>query len=91
MYLEIYALVVGLIFFIIVTYTTTNFFWDSVVSKTRSMQISSTYIAIPQFFMPLGSFLMTLQFLTEIMRSVLKLRSGEIDTEDEEEQQALGR
>jgi len=90
MYLEIYALIVGFIFFAILTYTTTNFFWDSVVSQTRSMQISSTYLAIPQFFMPLGSFLMTVQFLTEIMRSVLKLRSGRIDTEDVEDK-ALGR
>ncbi|MDW7684465.1 MAG: TRAP transporter small permease, partial [Bacillota bacterium] len=43
LYLEVYALTIGLIFFIIITYTTAGFFWDSVLSQTRSMQISSTY------------------------------------------------
>lgn len=83
MYLEIYALTIGLIFFIIITYTTTGFFWDSVLSQSRSMQISSTLIAIPQFFMPLGSFLMTMQLIAELMRSIVNLKSGQIDTEDE--------
>ncbi|MFZ5944183.1 MAG: TRAP transporter small permease subunit [Bacillota bacterium] len=90
MYLEIYALIVGLIFFTLITYTTTNFFWDSVVSQSRSMSITSTYLAIPQFFMPLGSLIMTLQFIAEIMRTIVKLRSGEIDSDDVETK-ALGR
>lgn len=90
MYLEMYALTVGLLFFIVITYTTAGFFWDSVVSQTRSMQISSTYIAIPQFFMPLGSFLMTMQLIAELMRSIVNVKSGQIDTEDKDAM-ALGR
>jgi TRAP-type C4-dicarboxylate transport system permease small subunit len=89
-YLEIYALTIGLLFFIVITYTTAGFFWDSVLSQTRSMQISSTYIAIPQFFMPLGSFLMTMQLIAELMRSIVNVKSGQIDIEDKDAM-ALGR
>ena len=60
------------------TYTCADYFWDSVVTNSRSMQISQTYVAIPQFFMPFGTLVMTLQFAAEVMRSVLLLRSGRV-------------
>jgi TRAP-type C4-dicarboxylate transport system permease small subunit len=54
------------------------FFWDSVVNESRSMHVSETYLAIPQFFMPFGALLMTLQFLAEFLKAVAILRE---DTE----------
>ncbi|MBO8170876.1 MAG: TRAP transporter small permease [Bacillaceae bacterium] len=89
-FLDLYAFLAGFAIFAVITYTTADFFWDSVESGTRSMQISRTYLAIPQSMMPLGSLLMTLQFSAEVIRSVIKLRSGELDDE-ETESQALGR
>ncbi|WP_366923042.1 TRAP transporter small permease subunit [Metallumcola ferriviriculae] len=88
--LELYAFIIGLTVFAIITYTSGSFFWDSVVSGSRSMQISETYLAIPQAVMPLGSFLVALQFIAEILRSIIKLKTGEIEVE-EVESEALGR
>ncbi|UFJ41107.1 TRAP transporter small permease [Brevibacillus humidisoli] len=88
--LDLYAFVVGAAVFAVITATTWAFFWDSVVSGTQSMQLSKTYLAIPQSAMPLGSLLVTLQFAAEIVRSVTRLRSGQIE-EEEAESQALGR
>lgn len=88
--LDIYAYAAGLVFCAVITYTTAGFFWDSVVLKSRSMQISETYLAIPQFFMPLGAFTMTLQFAAELFRSILQLRSAAPE-EREVESSALGR
>ncbi len=88
--LDLYAFIIGFAIFSIITVTTYKFFWDSVVSGSRSMGIAETYLAIPQSLMPLGSLVVTLQFVGEILRSVLKLRTG--DLEDEEvESEALGR
>jgi TRAP-type C4-dicarboxylate transport system permease small subunit len=88
--LDIYAFVIGMVLCGVLTMTTADFFWDSLISNSRSMQISETYLAIPQFFLPLGSFVLTLQFVAEICRSVLRLRSGRWD-EGETESSALGR
>jgi hypothetical protein len=38
------------------------------------MQISQTYLAIPQAFLPLGALIFTLQFVGEFLRSILMLR-----------------
>lgn len=73
--LDIYAFTAGMVLCAVITLTTFNFFWDSVVTQSRSMQISQTYLAIPQFFMPLGAFMLTLQFAAELVRSMLNLRS----------------
>ena len=54
------------------------------------MQISQTYLAIPQFFMPFGTGVMMLQFVAEIMRTILLLRSGNTDAV-EAESSMLGR
>jgi TRAP-type C4-dicarboxylate transport system permease small subunit len=89
-YLGIYTFIVGLAVFTVITVVTANFFWDAVVTGTRSMQISKTYLAIPQFAMPFGSLLITLQFASEIARTIIKFRTGEMDKEDTESQ-ALGR
>ncbi|MFO8090722.1 MAG: TRAP transporter small permease [Desulfatiglandaceae bacterium] len=90
-YLDIICFSVGLIFFAGLTYFVTLFFWDSVVSRSRSMQISETYLAIPQFFMLLGAFLMTFQFFGEILRAVDLLKNGTDESAAREESHALGR
>jgi TRAP-type C4-dicarboxylate transport system permease small subunit len=90
-YLDLICFVVGFIFSAALTYFTTIFFWDSVVSGSRSMRISETYLAIPQFFMPFGSLLMALQFFGETLRSVALLRDWRDDSVPLEESGALGR
>lgn len=88
--LDILTYTTGLAVCALITVTTSRFFWDSVVTQSRSMQISETYLAIPQFLMPLGTFVMALQFAAEIGRSILHLRSVSGD-EREIESRALGR
>jgi TRAP-type C4-dicarboxylate transport system permease small subunit len=88
--LDLYSFLVGFIVFALITYSTFNFFWDSVLTGTRSMQLSRTYLAIPQFALPLGSFLITLQFASELLKTVTRWKRGETDLEDAESQ-ALGR
>ena len=90
-YLDIVCFAVGLAFCIGLTYYTALFFWDSVVNRSQSMQISETYLAIPQFFMPLGAVLMAFQFLAEILRSIVLLQGDADDLALQEESAALGR
>jgi TRAP-type C4-dicarboxylate transport system permease small subunit len=91
-YLDIYSFIIGFTVFIIITYITGSFVWDSVVTGTQSMQMGRTYIAIPQFAMPIGSFIITLQFFSEILQTLKKLREGKIEEHDFKiEDEALGR
>ncbi len=90
LFLDMYAFAMGLSVSILITITTTRLFWDSVVSQTRSMQISETYLAIPQFFIPLGALVLALQFAAELVRAILKMRSGRVE-EQEVESSSLGR
>lgn len=73
-YLDMACFVIGFCFCVLLTYFTFNFFWDSVVIGSRSMQISRTYLAIPQAFLPFGSLIISLQFLSEFLKSILLLR-----------------
>lgn len=73
-YLDLACLAVGFCFCLTLTYFTAIFFWDSVVTGSRSMQISRTYLAIPQAFLPFGALLLSLQFLGEFLKSILLLR-----------------
>jgi TRAP-type C4-dicarboxylate transport system permease small subunit len=77
-YLDLICSAVGFAFCLFLTWFAAIFFWDSVVTGSRSMQISQTYLAIPQAFLPFGALIFTLQFLGEIFRSILVLRG---DTE----------
>lgn len=88
--LDMYAFAAGMVVSAVITFTTARFFWDSVVSQTRSMQISETYLAIPQFFMPLGALVLTIQFAAELGRSLVIYRTGKTE-ELEVESGALGR
>ena len=72
--LNLLCCVAGLLFSLYLTYVCASFFWDSVATRSQSIQISATYLAIPQFFMPLGAFMLSLQFLAELLRTLLILR-----------------
>lgn len=87
--LDMVCFLTGFIFALLMTWTTSLFFWDSVVYGSRSMQISETYLAIPQFFLPLGSAVFALQFAAEFLRSLGHLFS-EKGEEDAEESATLG-
>jgi|SRR5699024_1520337 len=89
--LDIYAFICGFVIFAIITYATFDFFLSTYAAGTRSMQITKTYLAIPQFAMPLGSFIITLQFIAEILKSIIKLQTGDYDDDEDAESEALGR
>lgn len=88
--LDIICCIVGFSFCTWLFYLTGSGFLDSLATGSRSMQISETPLAIPQFFLPFGSLLLMLQFIAEIMRSILFLR-GDAEVTVQEEDQALGR
>ncbi|HOF05316.1 MAG TPA: TRAP transporter small permease [Syntrophales bacterium] len=83
--------VVGFFFCIALTWYTFEFFWDSYVNGSRSMHVSATYLAIPQFFMPLGAALMTLQFLAEFLKGAAVLKNDTEGLRIREESDDLGR
>jgi TRAP-type C4-dicarboxylate transport system permease small subunit len=83
--------VVGFLFCAGLTWFTWEFFWDSVVSESQSMQISETYLAIPQVFLPVGSLLLTLQFAAEFLKGLAMLRQDTDGLRILEESDDLGR
>ena len=87
--LDMVCYVIGFVFSIGVTYFTGMLFWDSVVSSSRSMQISETYLAIPQFFMPFGFSILSLQFVAEFLKDHMALKTGKIKVIEEDK--SLGR
>lgn len=76
--LDMACFLVGFCFCLTLCYFTALLFWDSFVTGSRSMQISRTYLAIPQAFLPFGALIFSLQFLAEFFRRILVLRG---DTE----------
>lgn len=89
-FIDIFAFTVGFLIFAVITVITFNFFWDSVMMGTQSLQITRTYLAVPQSVIPLGSLFITLQFAAEICKTILKLREGE-EHEIGSESEAIGR
>lgn len=88
--LDFISFVLGFIVSIVVTFALTSFFWNSFVTGSKSMQLTSTYLAIPQSALVIGSLLLSLQFLAEIMRMIIKYKNDELDEEDAESKM-LGR
>lgn len=82
---------VGFLFCVGLSLFTWEFFWDSVVSESQSMQVSETYLAIPQVFLPLGSLLLTLQFAAEFLKGLAILRKDTEGLRILEEADDLGR
>jgi len=89
LFIDMVCYVIGFAFSIWVTYFTGMFFWDSVVNSSRSMQISETYLAIPQFFMPFGFSILALQFVAEFLKDYMALKIGKIEVVEEDK--SLGR
>jgi TRAP-type C4-dicarboxylate transport system permease small subunit len=85
------CLAVGFIFCMAFTWFVWDFFWDSVVNKSQSMQLSETYLAIPQAFLPLGGILLALQFLAEFLKGVAVLSKNTDGLRIQEEADELGR
>ena len=85
------CMVVGLVFCAGLVLFTGEFFWDSVVNQTQSMQITETYLAIPQVFLPIGSFFLMLQFLSEFLKGIAMLRQDTAGLRILEETDELGR
>ena len=90
-FLDQACLVVGAVFSALMTYHTFLLFWDSVVSRSQSMQISETPLAIPQIALPLGSLLLTLQFVSEFLKACLVLKQDTEGLEIIAEAEDLGR
>lgn len=90
-YLDMICYAVGCLFCGAITFFSGEFFWDSVVTRSQSMQISETYLAIPQFFMPFGASIMTLQFLGELLKTILVLKGDAGGLAIREEAKDLGR
>lgn len=87
--IDMVCYLIGFVFSICAIYRTGIFFWDSVVNSSRSMQISETYLAIPQFFMPFGFSILSLQFVAEFLKNYMALKTGEIKVREEDK--SLGR
>jgi TRAP-type C4-dicarboxylate transport system permease small subunit len=85
------CMLIGLVFCIGLVWFTGEFFWDSVVNQTQSMQITETYMAIPQAFLPVGSFFLLLQFLSEFLKGAAVLRQDTAGLRILEETDELGR
>lgn len=76
--LDLVCFLIGFLTFSFIAWQCALFFWDSVITQSRSMQISETYLAIPQAFMPLGSGLLALQLLSEAMKCLIVLKGEDI-------------
>ncbi len=88
---DMICLAAGFMFCLAFTWFTCDFFWDSVVNKSQSMQLSETYLAIPQAFLPLGASLLALQFLAEFLKGWEVLRNDTEGLHIVEEADELGR
>lgn len=88
---DMFCVLIGFIFCVGLTWHTFEFFLDSVVNKTQSMQITETYLAIPQAFLPLGSFFFMLQFLSEFFKGIKLLQHDTEGLKVMEESDELGR
>jgi len=78
LYLDLVCCLVGFLTVSFIAWQCALFFWDSVVTQSRSMQISETYLAVPQFFMPLGSTLFALQLFTEALKCLVVVKGDHI-------------
>lgn len=90
LFMDLYSYTVGLTVFCFITVASIKLFWNSLLTGTQSIQLTKTYLAIPQFIIPLGSLIIVLQFVAEILRSIVNYRKGRIDGKGTESQM-LGR
>ena len=69
LWLERFALTVGVVFAALLTYAFFDLFWDSLQDGARSFMPSRTPLAIPHAMVFLGSALLLLQFLGLLLES----------------------
>jgi TRAP-type mannitol/chloroaromatic compound transport system permease small subunit len=74
--LDIITFIIGVIFFSVVAYITGKFALGSYEIGSRSMQITRTLLWIPQSLLPVGSSVMAIQFVSEILKAIEDLRTG---------------
>lgn len=91
LYLDTFCYTIGTLFSGFVTHHTFSHFWDSLATGSQSVQLSATYLAIPQVFMPVGALILTLQLLSELFKSLLLLRGEGDGLEIKTESAELGR
>jgi TRAP-type C4-dicarboxylate transport system permease small subunit len=91
LHLDTVCYVIGALFSAFVTYHAASLFWDSVATGSQSVQLSATYLAVPQFFMPFGALLLTQQFVSELLKNLLILRGDSDGLEIKTESAELGR
>jgi TRAP-type C4-dicarboxylate transport system permease small subunit len=91
LHLDTICYVIGALFSAFVTYHSASLFWDSVATGSQSVQLSATYLAVPQFFMPFGALLLTQQFVSELLKNLLILRGDSDGLEIKTESAELGR
>lgn len=60
--------ILAAIFALYLTAVTWKHFYSSYTSHERSYQVSETLLAIPQFFLPLGSFMLFLQYMVNLSK-----------------------
>ena len=65
---------IGFMLCIYIFRATGSLFYSSLVKQTRSIQVFATYLAIPQFFLPLGVSVMMLQYMCKFIKSLDKYR-----------------
>ena len=78
--IDLFAYLVGVLVSFYIVVVTWKYFFASAVDGSRSMQISQTPLAIPQFFVFLGSVMLALQFISETCKAYLIVKG---DTEVE--------
>jgi TRAP-type C4-dicarboxylate transport system permease small subunit len=66
--LRIFSYVIAILFAAYITVVCWRLFRRSFVSGERSMQISQTALALPQFFLPLGAAALLLQYLCNLYK-----------------------
>lgn len=72
-----------------VAYHLTLQWLDVFTLKTRSVQITRTPLWIPQLALPIGAWGLCLQFVSEFLKSVLRIRGAELP-DDKQPQGPLG-
>lgn len=89
--LYIYYIILDVIGFVICIYMTkylVESWLDIYQLQTRSIQVSRTLLWIPQVVLPIGSFFLSLQFVSEIMKNIL-LMKGDADIQPEESKEFI--
>lgn len=91
LHLDTVCYLVGTLFSGFVSYHAASLCWDSLATGSQSVQLSATYLAVPQFFMPLGAVILTQQFISEFLKNLLILRGDSDGLEIKTESADLGR